>query len=101
MLVICDADCKKEFDMKVEVAPVEAKKEATVEKVFLKCPYCGHEYISHYSDNEVKRLQKQIKEVGKKVGNKKFDQKILAVRKREIEGKLKAKMDELKERYGE
>lgn len=69
MLAICDAEdgCKKEFTL--EKFEVE-KLDNDIEKTYFKCPHCNKKYVAFYTDKEIRRKQKFIRNVK---DNKKFD----------------------------
>lgn len=56
MLITCDAKdgCKENFDLdKFELE----KLDNDIEKTYFKCPHCGKEYISFYTDRHIRRKQ--------------------------------------------
>lgn len=61
MLLVCD-DCKKEFTMDIK----EKRIENSITKAYFTCPHCCKEYVSYYSDENIKQKQQEIQEVIKK-----------------------------------
>ncbi|HHY28076.1 MAG TPA: hypothetical protein GX523_15275 [Desulfitobacterium dehalogenans] len=97
MQAICDAGCKEQFEI---VEFKTAKINEDIEKIYFNCTHCGHEYVSFYTDAEVRLLQEKIRKVQSKFANKQYNQKVLEKQEQKIRAQIKAKMDELKEKYG-
>lgn len=53
----CD-ECTKEFELKLRTR----KLKDSIEEVFFRCPKCKKKYIAFYTNDEVKKLQTEIRE---------------------------------------
>ena len=83
MLALCDAGCGKTFETNGFQL---AKLEKGVEKTYFTCTHCHREYVSFYTDAEIRRLQKEMMVRARQNGKTlKLDQ-------------IKKKMDALRER---
>ncbi|SDD27501.1 hypothetical protein SAMN02799630_02786 [Paenibacillus sp. UNCCL117] len=85
MLTICNEGCSKQFyisDMPTEILP------GGVEKTHFKCPHCQHEYVSFYTDVEIRKLQAKIRDVLKNNGK--------TTRVEKLRAQIKEKMDTLR-----
>lgn len=91
----CDAGCQKAFEIEdfqmVRIGD-------GVDKVYFTCPHCGHEYISFYTDPEIRELQSRIRRVQQLFANPRADHVKAEQREAEIKAQIKEKMDSLRVR---
>lgn len=71
-MVVCDT-CKKDFNMDVRVTKLDDE----IEKVHFYCLYCNQEYISYFTDEEIRKKQKKVRFIKDKNKNKKMKSEIL------------------------
>ncbi|KNF06991.1 hypothetical protein CLPU_36c00070 [Gottschalkia purinilytica] len=91
--VICN-ECKKEFEIKVRVK----KHKQGIEETYFKCPHCKTKYTSIYTNEEIRKLQSDVRRLLNKyclVGTEEERSKI-KVQLSNVKYKLKLKMNELK-----
>lgn len=98
MKVSCD-ECKESFEIKIK----EEKVKGEIRRAFFKCPSCGKKYISYYSNDKIKKLQEQSRDLLNKMCSldlsiKEFD-KLFNKRKKVII-ETKKEMERLKNIYG-
>ncbi|MBG9734560.1 hypothetical protein ABD86_04105 [Paenibacillus alvei] len=91
----CDAGCKEQFTV-TEFKHMDIGK--GIEKTYFTCPHCGHEYVTFYADDEVRKLQQKIRNTQKRFANPQADYRAAARMEAKIQAKIKARMDELRER---
>lgn len=71
-MVNCDA-CKKDFKMDIKVT----KLDGGIEKVHFYCPHCNQEYISYFTNEEIRKKQKKVVFIKDRNKNKKMQSEIL------------------------
>lgn len=59
MAQITCSQCKKGFEIKIRLKTVKEG----VEEVSFRCPKCRKKYIAFYTNDEVKKLQKEIRDI--------------------------------------
>lgn len=91
----CDQGCTKEFEIK---AAQTIKLDAGVEKTYFTCPYCQHEYVAFYTDDEIRKLQEKITKVMGKYSSPYHNTKSLMKQERKLKQEIKAKMSALRKR---
>ena len=91
----CDAGCNKQFD--VENFSHDQLPEG-IEKTYITCPHCGHEYVANYTDADIRKLQQRIRRVQKRFADPAANHEDAAKKEAEIRGEIKEKMDELRQR---
>ncbi|GIO83480.1 hypothetical protein J25TS5_04120 [Paenibacillus faecis] len=69
--------------------------------MYFVCPHCNHEYVSHYTDAEIRNLQVRIRHVQKMFANlgtdhTKTTKRKAAKREAELKQQIKEKMDTLR-----
>ncbi|MDW0113773.1 hypothetical protein QT711_11295 [Sporosarcina saromensis] len=101
MNVQCD-ECKKSFDIK----PRKKTHGVNLIETYFKCPHCKMHYTSFVTDQEVRRRQREMKELNKelhaiasemvagKASAEKYDDKLKEIETKKTE--LKKMMDSLK-----
>lgn len=95
LLSRCDAGCGNTFT----IDQIKTRRlSGGVDKVYFECPHCNHEYISHYTDAEIRNLQASIRHVQKMFANLGTGHTKAAKREAEIKQQIKEKMDELRTR---
>ncbi|MFU1797476.1 hypothetical protein ACM1RC_26660 [Paenibacillus azoreducens] len=94
-MIICDAGCQNKF---VVDKFMSTRIGGGVEKVYIVCPHCQHEYVASYTDPEIRDLQTRIRRVQKRFANPRADRVKAAQREAEIQTQIKEKMEELRAR---
>ena len=92
MLINCNEGCKKDFTL---TAPMKEELDGEVERHYIKCPHCGKEYDSYYTDSELRELQEQMQELKAKAP---FTEKQMK-RYNKLKKKAVRKSNTLKEMY--
>ncbi|EJW14234.1 hypothetical protein PAV_15c00230 [Paenibacillus alvei DSM 29] len=69
-----------------------------IEKIYLTCTHCGKEYVAFYSDDEVKKLQQKVRNIQRQFANPSADHRAVERMEAKEQAKIKARMDELRER---
>lgn len=86
MIIKCSDGCKKEVHIKKTTV---TKLQDGIQRHGIICPECEHEYVSHYTNIEIRRLQNKIRKVTGPAWDKLFKEigeKMKQLRS-EIEGK--------------
>ncbi|RUT48615.1 hypothetical protein EJP82_01350 [Paenibacillus anaericanus] len=91
--IYCNAGCQKEFEVK---SFKTAKLPDKVEKTYFNCPHCDHEYLVHYTDIEIRKLQARIRRVQKRFADPNDNHEDAARKEAEIQALIKEKMDALR-----
>ncbi len=86
--LVCDDGCKREF-LLMRVGTETVRDD--IQKVGFTCPWCGKEYISHYTNSGIRAMQEMQKELMGKPKTKKTNRLIKDLKKR-----IKVGMDRLK-----
>lgn len=81
-MVNCDT-CKKDFNIDIKIE----KYDGGIEKVHFHCPHCNQEYISYFTNAEIRKKQKKAIFIKDKNKNKKMQSEILKDM-RELAGKI-------------
>ncbi|CAI6023171.1 hypothetical protein PAECIP112173_00332 [Paenibacillus sp. JJ-100] len=59
---ICNAGCNKQFT--IEKFEIEQMNDG-VEQTYFECPHCKNRYVAFYTDPEIRKLQVNIRNMGK------------------------------------
>jgi len=89
----CDKECNQAFtveDFNYLQLP------DGIEKTYITCPHCGHEYVAYYTDDEIRKLQQRIRRVQKRFADPLDNHEDAARKEAEIRGEIKEKMDALR-----
>ena len=87
-IIYCEKSCGKDFTMpELQTIPMTDG----IEKNCFFCPWCGHEYVSFYTDAEIRGLHGEINDLRFRMGNKK---KLMA-RHDKLKKKIKNRMVKL------
>lgn len=90
--IICDV-CGHEQKFKPKTEPLDDG----VERVCLECGDCGKEYPSHYTDEEIRKLQARQRKIKRTIGKYKGNRYSRMYEEYEMNKiKIKAKMEGLK-----
>ena len=98
--VYCDR-CNKKFKIKVRTEEIKDD----VKRVYFICPKCKKEYTAYYTNNKIKDLQEQIRNLRgeyNKLRGKNFKdgyKKLQEITK--LQNKIEKEMDILKSIYGQ
>lgn len=93
-MIICD-ECKKEFELK----PRTKKHADVIVEVYFKCPHCGKEYVSYFTDKTIRIKQKNINKMWAEYRNAGTDKEKVAEMVKKIDGmkaSIKVLMENLK-----
>ncbi|MCY9704185.1 hypothetical protein M5X00_31200 [Paenibacillus alvei] len=91
----CDAGCGEQF---IATDFKQADMGNGIEKIYLTCTHCGKEYVAFYSDDEVKKLQQKVRNIQRQFANPSADHRAVERMEAKEQAKIKARMDELRER---
>lgn len=95
IVTACKAGCQEQFT----ITEFKFKDLGDgVEKAYFACPHCNHEYAAFYANEEVRRLQKKIRNIQQRFANPRADHKAAAKMEAKTRAKIKEKMDELRQR---
>lgn len=97
MKVVCDGGCGQEYEINVKTAQLGDG----IEKVYFTCPHCEHEYVSFYTDEEIRKLQEKIRKVYRRIGDDKYDQKAVTSQKLKLRKQIETKMGLLRAKIEE
>lgn len=89
---ICNKGCQKEFivsEFKTE------KLEGGIEKTFFTCPHCLFEYVSFYTNAEIRKLQEKIRKVLKKTADPTKGYASMVKQEKKIQKEVKKIRDEI------
>ncbi|MGF7046384.1 hypothetical protein J2T13_000860 [Paenibacillus sp. DS2015] len=89
----CDAGCNQQFTVDRFITDRIGN---GVDKIYIICPHCSHEYVAFYSDTEVRRLQAKIRRAQQKFANPHADHAKVARQEAEIQQQIKERMDTLR-----
>lgn len=83
-MIVCDK-CNKGFniDLKTRKLPLG------VEEVYFKCPHCNEKYVSYYTDEGIRKKQREINKMYEEIS--KITDKI-----NKVKAKTKVDMEDLK-----
>lgn len=90
-MIRCDK-CSKDFELKVRTKKHIAK---GVTEIYLVCPYCKARYTSYFTNTEIKKLQRELNDLNKKLALDP-DNPDLKFKVNELKSRLKFKIDDLK-----
>lgn len=98
LLSRCDAGCGNTFT----IDQIKTQRlSGGIDKVYFVCPHCNHEYVSHYTDAEIRNIQARIRRahmVFASLGpdHTKEAKRKVAKREAELKQQIKEKMDTLR-----
>lgn len=84
MQVVCDAGCKQQFDVK---GLLQSNLTGGVKKAFFVCPHCQQQYVSYYTDKEIRKLQEKVR-----------SRRMKGLDTIELQRELKVRMDALRKK---
>jgi len=93
MLAICNTGCGKTFNAPKVLLD---KLDDGIEKSYIRCSHCQHEYLYFYTDTETRKLQDKIVLLYRQNGR--MNPAMLVKREMKLREKIKQKMDALRER---
>lgn len=95
-LSYCNEGCQKQFyigEIKTDFLP------SNVEKVYLNCSHCGHEYVAFYTDIKTRELQERMRKLHRRFANPSEDRNRLIKQEAKLKKQIKASMDKLRKAY--
>jgi hypothetical protein len=95
--VLCNAGCQEIFILDGRTQTVQL--DGGIEKTFFTCSHCQHEYVSFYTDAEIRELQEKIRKVQQKFVNPNYDHDVVVKQESKLKLLIKEKMDVLKVRF--
>lgn len=95
ILATCDEGCGKRFTIKE--MPVTKLGEG-IEKTSFACEHCQHEYVAFYTDEEVRKLQEEMRNVTLRIGRKNGKSGLVLDSLNRMSKQIKEKMDALRKR---
>lgn len=87
----CDEGCKKEFSL---IKPGVDIVKDDILKTWFKCPHCGHEYVSHYTNSGIRELQGTVKMLQ---GSPQRNKRKARQRVKDLQAVIKTGMDRLRQ----
>lgn len=91
----CDAGCQRAFTL--ENFQHERLHDG-IEKTFFCCPHCDTEYVTFYTDEDIRKLQERIRRVQRRFADPEDNHEDAARKEAELKEQIKEKMDALRER---
>jgi len=89
-MVNCDK-CNKDFKMKIKTR----KYLRGVTEVYFKCPHCGERYTGYYTNDKIKKMQRELNDLNKKLISDPEDL-ALKIRFGNLKESLRLEMEDLK-----
>ena len=93
MLALCDAGCGKTFSAPKVLVD---KLDDGIEKNYIRCSHCQHEYVYFYTDAETRKLQEKMVHLHRQSSQMKL--MVFKNREMKLREKIKQKMDALRQR---
>lgn len=59
---LCNEGCQQQFSL--DGFEIEHMHDG-IEKTYFECPHCKHRYVAYYTDPEIRKLQANIRNLGK------------------------------------
>lgn len=95
-LAYCNEGCNNQFiaKAKVDILPL------AIEKVYMLCPHCDHEYIFFYTDVETRKLQEQMRKLHERFKDPSEHKGKLIKQEKKLKNQIKRSMKQARLKAG-